>query len=155
MLKEFLEAAASQVDKGIYVWGGNGKNLLCMDDPISWIRKRETTTANANRAIALFENRVADGIDPILAFDCSGFIYWCYTQAKLGLGRRNAATIYSSYCKPVDKAEPADLVFHYSASDRRIVHVGMYVGDDTVIEARGRDYRRVLFRSVTLTATVG
>ena len=40
---DFLEAARSQCNKGIYVWGGNGEDLLAMTDPEAWIRKKEKT----------------------------------------------------------------------------------------------------------------
>lgn len=136
MLKKFLEAAASQVDKGIYVWGGNGENLLCMDTPIKWIERKETTKANAERDIALFEQRVAQGIDPIQAFDCSGLVYWAQKKAGYGYGDHTANAWYKE-CNPVETLTEGDLVFHHNGL--KIVHVGVYVGNDRVIEAKGRD----------------
>ena len=87
---EFLAAARSQINRGIYVWGGNGENLLVMSDPIAWIKKRETTKANAERAIALFEKRKDKGVAPIQAFDCSGLVYWSQKKADVGYGDLNA-----------------------------------------------------------------
>lgn len=132
----FLEAARSQVNKGIYVWGGNGENLLCMGDPVAWIRKRETTKKNANRAIALFENRVADGTDPIRAFDCSGLVYWCQKEAGYGYDDHTANGWYGE-CNKVKELSEGDLVFHHNGI--KCTHVGVYVGGNTVIEAKGRD----------------
>lgn len=37
-----------------------------------WIRRRETGEKNAERAIALWEKRKAEGRSPIAAFDCAG-----------------------------------------------------------------------------------
>lgn len=136
MREEFVEAAKSQVNKGIYVWGGNGENLLCIDNPDAWIRKKETSTANAKRAMALFTARRMRGIDPIRAFDCSGLVYWCNTQAKIGYGDKNANG-YWRECEPVDELMPGDLVFHHNGL--KCTHVGIYIGDGQVVESIGRD----------------
>lgn len=136
MLKEFLAAARSQVDKGIYVWGGNGQDLLAMDDPEAWIRKHEKTKKDADRAIALFIKRRAACIDPIRAFDCSGLVYWCNKQAKVGYGDKTANG-YWGECEPVSVLMPGDLVFHHNGL--KCVHVGIYDGNGYVIESYGRD----------------
>lgn len=137
---EFLAAARSQVNKGIYVWGAKGQDVSAMNDKEreKWIRRRESNDeSNVKRVLALYEKRVKEGVNPILAFDCSGLVYWCNVQAKIGNGRRTADSIYHSYCIPVETVEAADLVFHHD--DKKIVHVGIYVGNDTVVEAKGRD----------------
>ena len=136
MLKEFLEAARSQIDKGIYVWGGNGENLLCMSDPELWIRKHEKNKVDAARAIALFDQRKAQGIDPIRAFDCSGLVYWCQKEAKVGYDDHTAQGWYKE-CDPVDELMEGDLVFHHNGI--KCTHVGIYDGDGYVIECKGRD----------------
>ena len=135
-VKEFLDILSSQVDKGIYVWGGNGENLLVMPDPEAWIRKRETSDTNADRAIALFEKRFADGIDPIQAFDCSGLVYWAQKQAGYGYGDKTANGWFRE-CKSVEKLTEGDLVFHHNGI--KCTHVGVYVGGNTVIECKDRD----------------
>lgn len=135
-VNDFLNLLYDQVDRGIYVWGGNGENLLCMGDPEAWIRKRETTTANANRTIALFESRVAYGIEPIRAFDCSGLVYWAQKEAGYGYGDKTANGWYGE-CRKVDNLSEGDLVFHHNGI--KCTHVGVYVGGNTVIEAKGRD----------------
>ncbi len=132
----FLAAARSQVGKGIYVWGAKGQNLLDMSDPEKWIKKKETTTENAKRAIVLFNKRKAEGVDPIRAFDCSGLVYWANKEADIGYGIINAAGFYRQ-CVDVEKLMPGDLVFHHNGI--KIVHVGIYIGDDTVCESQGRD----------------
>lgn len=136
MIQEFIDAALSQVKKGIYVWGGNGENLLCMDNPDAWIRKKETSTANAKRAIACFAERKLRGVDPIRAFDCSGLVYWCNKEAKIGYGDKTANQ-YWKECDPVDELAPGDLVFHHNGL--KCTHVGIYVGDGKVVESIGRD----------------
>ena len=139
---EFLAAARTQVNKGIYVWGAKGQDVSAMSDKEreKWIRRREKDDeTNVKRVLALYNKRVNAGVNPILAFDCSGFVYWCNEQAKIGNGRRTADSIYHSYCNPVETVEAADLVFHYDDDAKKIVHVGIYVGDDTVVECKGRD----------------
>lgn len=133
---DFLAAARSQVNKGIYVWGANGEDLLAMTDPEAWIRKKEKTKKDADRAIALFIKRQAACVDPIRAFDCSGLVYWCNKQAKVGYGD-NTANGYWKECDPVSVLMPGDLVFHYNGI--KCVHVGIYDGDGYVIESYGRD----------------
>ena len=137
---EFLAAARSQINKGIYVWGAKGQDVSAMSEKerVKWITRRENDDEqNIKRVLALYDKRVKAGVNPILAFDCSGFVYWCNVQAKIGNGRRTADSIYHSYCDPVETVEAADLVFHHDG--KKIVHVGIYVGDDAVIEAKGRD----------------
>lgn len=133
---DFLAAARSQVDKGIYVWGGDGQDILAMDDPEAWIRKHEKTKKDADRAIALLIKRRAACVDPIRAFDCSGLVYWCNKQAKVGYGDKTANG-YWGECEPVSVLMPGDLVFHHNGI--RCVHVGIYDGDGYVIESYGRD----------------
>lgn len=135
-VKSFIDLLVSQVDRGIYVWGGNGENLLVMPNPEAWIRKRETTKANAERAISLFENRVADGIDPIRAFDCSGLVYWAQKEAGYGYKDHTANGWYGE-CNKVKELSEGDLVFHHNGI--KCTHVGVYVGGNTVVEAEGRD----------------
>ena len=134
--EEFLEAARSQVNKGIYVWGGNGENLLTMSDPEAWIRRKETSKENADRAINLFHEREENGIAPIQAFDCSGLVYWAQKEAKIGYGDKTANG-YWRECEPVDELQAGDLVFHHNGI--RCTHVGIYNGDGYVIESIGRD----------------
>lgn len=143
--EKFLEAARSQVNKGIYVWGGNGENLLTMDDPEAWIRKKETSKENADRAINLFAERVENGVDPIRAFDCSGLVYWSQKEAGVGYGDKTAQG-YWKECEPVKNLQAGDLVFH--SNGLRCTHVGIYNGDGYVIESLGRDVGVVLNRRI-------
>lgn len=132
----FLAAARSQINNGIYVWGGNGENLLTMSDPEAWIRKKETSKENAERAINLFHEREENGIAPIQAFDCSGLVYWAQKEAKIGYGDKTANG-YWRECDPVETLQAGDLVFHHNGI--KCVHVGIYNGDGYVIESYGRD----------------
>ncbi len=85
-LKGFLEYLEEQVKNGsIYVWGGQGQNHEVISE--SWIRSMETSEDNADRAIALWKKRVAEGKGEVLrAFDCSGLIMY-YLQNQAGAHR--------------------------------------------------------------------
>ena len=63
----------------IYVWGAQGETNITE----KWIRRRETGEKNAERAIALWEKRKAEGRSPIAAFDCSGLIVKFLLDNKL------------------------------------------------------------------------
>lgn len=135
---EFLNLIHSQVDRGIYVWGGNGENLSEMDKPREWIARHEADAKDEKRAIALFDQRVADGMTDIRAFDCSGLVYWALKTLGLQKTDLSSRGLYAA-CEKIEKAElrPGDLVFH--SDGKRIVHVGVYVGTNRYIEALGRD----------------
>lgn len=136
-ISEFLNLLYSQVDRGIYVWGGNGQDLTAMPDPVAWIERREEDPANEKRDIALFNERKEAGVSPIQAFDCSGLVYWALHT--LGLQKTDLSSRgFYSLCRPIEEKDlrPGDLVFHHDG--KQIVHVGVCVGEDQ-IECKGRD----------------
>jgi cell wall-associated NlpC family hydrolase len=137
-ITKFIDLLSSQVDRGIYVWGGNGENLSEMDKPREWIARHEADAKDEKRAIALFDQRVADGVTDIRAFDCSGLVYWALKTMGLQKTDLSSRGLYAA-CDKIEKAElrPGDLVFH--SDGKRIVHVGVYIGTNRYIEAKGRD----------------
>ena len=52
-LYNFLNLIWDQINKGIYVWGGDGEILSEMSDPIAWIERHETSAKDAKRAVTL------------------------------------------------------------------------------------------------------
>lgn len=138
LIEEFEGLLKGQVNRGIYVWGGNGENLSEMQDPEAWIRSKETSDANAARAIRLYRQRKALGVKEIRAFDCSGLIYWALKT--LGIIDKDASSrgLYKM-CTPIGEADlkPGDLVFHDDG--KQIVHVGAWVTGGYQIESMGRD----------------
>ena len=93
------------------------------------------------RAVELARSRIgapyvsnAAGPD---AFDCSGLVFWVYSQ--LGLPVPRSAPEQFQWAAPVGQSEmaPGDIVFFentYPSSDR-ITHVGIYVGGGGVVMA--------------------
>lgn len=144
-IPKFLEAARSQINKGIYVWGGDGEDLNSMQEPEEWIERRETSTTNAARAIKLYHERLADDIDPIRAFDCSGLVYWCLKQAGDDKGDMTANSFYRK-SKAVEFRELREGDFSVKITDRRAVHIGIVnrFSEDGkkvyIIESKGRAY---------------
>ena len=134
-IKQFTSLASNQVNKGIYVWGAQGQ-LLTSISP-DWIRNKETSTANANKAIEMYNKR--KGIAGARAYDCSGLICWCLTECKAKeQGFDKTAEGLRQLCSKLSKpTEDGDLCF--KISDGKAHHVGMYVGGK-IVEAKGRAY---------------
>ena len=119
----------------MYVWGADGEMITGMDSPEQWIHKKETSTANANRAIDFMK---AAAKNPLYAFDCSGLIVAFLLERGYIESDMSSRGLYSA-CEKITRAdlEPGDLVFRHNG--QRIHHVGVYVGDNMVIESKGRD----------------
>lgn len=134
MIRQFIAYLKNQLGS-IYVWGAQGETAITED----WIKKRETSAVNAQRAIALWKKRVAEGKSYIAAFDCSGLIV--YFLMKNGLLKSDTSSRgLFDMCKEIatrDKLVPGDFVFRHNGT--KIHHIGVYIGDGQVIEAKGRD----------------
>lgn len=121
----------------IYVWSAQGQEV---DE--AFIRRHETSTNNANRAITLYRKRKSEGMNPILAYDCSGLGMKWLLDNKVLPKDLTAAGMYS-VCQKIKREElrSGDFVFIYGLSGIRLKvhHVGYVVEDGNVIEAMGRD----------------
>lgn len=121
----------------IYAWSGQGQDHNTISE--EWIRNVETTTENANRAIAFWEKQKAAGYGGRLrAFDCSGLgVYWLLANGIID--RDRTAEDLRQLCDKVSVAKPGDFVFRLR-SNGTAKHIG-YVVDDAlnIIEAKGRD----------------
>jgi len=70
-------------------------------------------------------------------FDCSGLVYYSYSNSGIKISRLNAAGYYN-ICDVIDNDKdilPGDLVFLRN-SDGVIHHVGIYVGNGSIIAAK-------------------
>lgn len=76
-------------------------------------------------------------------FDCSGLIIWTLQQLKLLTVSQDyiAHNIYHKLCTAITEADlvAGDLCFHKQDSGN-ISHVGIYIGNDQVLHARGTAY---------------
>ena len=68
-------------------------------------------------------------------FDCSGFTYYIYGNLGYSIARTASAQV--SYGTAVSKSElvPGDLLFFNNTSDGSIGHVGIYIGNGTMVHA--------------------
>ncbi len=153
-MSEFDKACDVYIDHSAYVWSGQGENICAEKiekngsmilDPEGWIKSKETSTANANRAIDTYRRRIAEGSNPVYAVDCSG--YTCKVLEALGLIKQgadyNTKGLYALCRTHPTRAElrKGDLVFHSKTGKAAdIHHVGFYMGDGYVSESRGRNY---------------
>ena len=135
-LQTFINLIKSQVNIGIYVWGANGE--LLKDITPEWIKKKETSTANYNKALEMYNKR--KGITGARAFDCSGLVCWglrdCGAKEK---GFDKTAEGLRQMCSKITKSELKDGDLCFKVSDGKAHHVGVYVGGK-IIEAKGRAY---------------
>lgn len=128
----------------IYVWGAQGQGKSTISE--GWIRSRETSEKNANRAIAYWQAQVAAGYGDVLkAFDCSGLgMAYLQNEAEIVGSDMNANGMMSK-CAKLNRQQlrRGDWVFKvYTAGDDagRAYHIGYVVDNElNVIEAKGRD----------------
>ena len=144
MLEKFIELLEREVkNHSIYVWGGNGETapIVCEE----WIRKKETSAANADRAIKTYHKAVSAGYgEKLRAFDCSGLGYYCLKE--IGLQKTDlTANALKGKCTLISKGELKKGCFVFKtyrtgASKGNAYHIGYVVDDElNVIEAQGRD----------------
>lgn len=77
------------------------------------------------------------GGDGPKAYDCSGLVMTSYVHAGLTLPRVAADQYGAGPAKPLNQAEPGDLLFYASdlTDPSTIYHVVIYAGDGTILDA--------------------
>lgn len=139
------------INKAIYVWGARGENVCAMKknnkyDPEGWIKSKEQTDEKASTAIKLFRERLAEGLNPVTAFDCSGLVVCMLRHFGIlsPTGNRNSKGLYSMCNSHPSRNELkcGDFVFSSDTEGKasEIHHVGVYVGGGKVVECKGRAY---------------
>lgn len=146
-LEEFISYLEEQYrNRSIYVWGAQGQMKPTVTE--SWIRKIETSTANADKAVSLFKKQVAAGFGDVLrAFDCSGLgMYFLYNLKKYFSSDLNSNGMKGKCNQITNKSQlrRGDWVFKVYTSGTnkgKAYHIG-YIVDDAlnIIEAKGRAY---------------
>jgi hypothetical protein len=140
--KKWYEYLTGEVTNGsIYLWGGQGETLSILTD--EYINKKETSSSNAKRVIALRNKRVGAGKIDLKAFDCSGLGVYKLLFEKAISSDMTAHGIYNK-CEKItlSKLKPGDFVFRLytsGSSKGHAYHIGYVVDDLTVIHAKGRD----------------
>ena len=122
-------------EKWGYIWGASGQVWTQAKQNAA---TREMTIKHGSKWIG---RRVAD---------CSGLFVWAYKQLGAFI-YHGSNTIWNKYCSSQGKLsggkradgkpiKPGTAVFLYRASDSNRHHIGLYIGNDTVIEAKGTQY---------------
>ncbi|MFS0688571.1 NlpC/P60 family protein [Sporosarcina sp. 179-K 8C2 HS] len=95
---------------------------------------KEIQVASVEVAMPLLDTPyVWAGVTPE-GFDCSGFIYYVFTNAGLKMPRLDTVSMFIN-SHPVDEPVPGDLVFFENTYRSGISHAGIYVGDGKFIHA--------------------
>ena len=135
---EFTEYLKEQVrNHSIYVWGAQGQKKPTITE--AWIRKKEKTRRNADRAIAHWKKEVREGYGDVLrAFDCSGLGTYFFLKHDLIDHDVNAEGL-RGMCREIKRSDVREGDMTFRMSGGRAVHVGYAIDPDTTIEAKGRD----------------
>ena len=131
---QFLAYVASR-EGCLYVWGAQGQEMTP-----ALIKKLENSTTNYNRALAHYNKHVENG-ETLVAYDCSGMVV-AYLLENGYIGSDTTANgLYFTHCSAIGKSDlvGGDLVFKKYSTKNRMYHVGVYMGDGTVVHAKGRD----------------
>lgn len=152
-LQDFINYLNSFVNRAIYIWGGQTQvirgGIVYKDDSFkkelgeaeAWIKDKETSTKNANRALKLYKSR-KDKYEVIPCVDCSG-LGMNYLQNKTGIfGSDMTANGMKGKCTLIDKSDlkKGDWVFRVNSSGRA-THIGYVVDDNlNVVHSKGRAY---------------
>lgn len=135
---DFTEYLLEQVrNHSIYVWGAQGQKKPTITE--AWIRRREKTKRNADRAVAHWKKEVRLGYGDVLrAFDCSGLGTYFFLKHDLIDHDVNAEGL-RSLCRRVDRSEVREGDMAFRMQNRRAVHVGYVIDRAHLVEAKGRD----------------
>lgn len=80
---------------------------------------------------------VWSGHQPETSFDCAGFTEYCMNQAGWPIDHVTVQGVFD-YCEPIKEqdARPGDLIFFSGTwNTNRMSHVGIYLGNNTMINA--------------------
>lgn len=149
-ISDFIDYLITHVGDA-YIWGAQGECISDMTESElgAFLERRETSVENESRALKYIARATKQ---PLYAFDCSGLIMHWFQNVKGWSEDKSAATLYNeSDAKKLTattKLEVGDLLFRHNGS--KAYHVGVCVGDDMEIEAKGRD-DGVVLRAVNRT----
>lgn len=141
LLDTILNLCDEQVKNGsLFVWASSGELGTKVSE--ATIRKREARSnggAHADRAVEMWEKRLSQGNTVFRIFDCSGFVSWILSQAKVFSGRRDCDGLWS-LCARLDKPTNGALLFRVNSDNSEDeTHVGLYF-NGYQYHAKGRDY---------------
>jgi cell wall-associated NlpC family hydrolase len=68
-------------------------------------------------------------------FDCSGFVYYVFNKAGIGLGRAMSSQIASGPHISSSQLQPGDLVYFANTYRKGISHIAIYAGNGKIVHA--------------------
>lgn len=78
---------------------------------------------------------VYGGTKPSTGFDCSGFIYYVFNSCGYSISRSLSAQANTGVAVSKAELQPGDVVFFNNTSSGALGHVGIYIGNGTMIHA--------------------
>lgn len=78
---------------------------------------------------------VYGGTTPSTGFDCSGFIYYIYKSCGYSISRSLSAQANTGTAVSKPELQAGDIVFFNNTSSGALGHVGIYIGNGTMIHA--------------------
>lgn len=133
-----------------YVWGAQGQEAaadgaLYLDGKRvapsweKWVDARETSPANAERAKAFIRKKLGAGNGSVPLFDCSGLVMRYLQNIKAYFAVDKNAEGLLEACRETGRKAlvPGNLLFRHNGA--KAYHVGVYLENNLVIEAQGRD----------------
>lgn len=92
----------------------------------------------ASKAVEVAKSKVGNryiwGATGPYSFDCSGLVYYSYSQAGVRLNRTSRYQYNHGYSVSFNNMKPGDLMF-FGRSQGSIYHVAMYVGNGRMVHA--------------------
>ena len=143
--KSVISSLTAQEQATITTGGGSSANSVNVPAP----------DARAAEAVAYAKSKLGDSYVYAAAgpdtFDCSGLTMEAWAAAGISLPH-NAAAQYDAISHISEsQLEPGDLIFYYDGGT--IGHVGIYIGNDTLIDAPhpGAYVREITFANINMT----
>jgi len=102
------------------------------DAPVAVSRKPGVRISNDARAMVGIPYRYG-GSSPATGFDCSGLVYYTYTQNGIPVPRTSQELFRAAKKIALGEAREGDIVFFQDQA--KLSHVGIYVGDGLFVHA--------------------
>jgi hypothetical protein len=133
--QRFLNFVAAQ-EEALYVLGAQGQEIT----PALIKILEHVSVTDRNRALAHYNEHVKTG-QTLTAYDCSGLVVKFLLDEGLVPADRSANGLYHNECDDIseDELTAGDLVFKKYLTKNKMYHVGVYMGDGSVVHAKGRD----------------